>query len=58
MNSNQKKDAQKLTLTIPSDLVTEMRVKAVRTKKSVSSLAVEAFEDYLTKNLEAIGKAA
>lgn len=36
---------------IPSDLMEELKLRAVKSKKSIKQIGIEAFEAYLTKNI-------
>lgn len=36
---------------IPSDLMEQLKLRAVKSKKSIKQIGIEAFESYLSKNI-------
>jgi hypothetical protein len=51
MPSAEVKDKERMTLFVPPDLSTDLRVIAARERKKLSDVAVEAFQQYLTAHL-------
>jgi hypothetical protein len=51
MPSTEVKEKERMTLFVPPDLSTDIRVIAAKERKTLSDIAVEAFQQYLTAHL-------
>jgi hypothetical protein len=51
MPSTEAKEKERMTLFVPPDLSTDIRVIAAKERKTLSDIAVEAFQQYLTAHL-------
>jgi hypothetical protein len=51
MPSTKAQEKERMTLFVPPDLSTEIRVVAARERKTLSDVAVEALQQYLTAHL-------